>query len=187
MEVSARNSTTRTVAMIIVGLVILLFISVTGATYLIFTNRALIHEQQRILVPMAWNSPVTVSDTTADTNWYRSMALSFLALRLNVTPETVDSNHQLLLSYVAPESRDEVKKMLTLEAASIKRSDAVSAFYSSEFKIYPLDGRVDVRGVLKTWIGNDKPITEIKSYRMDMHYYGGMTFIVRFIEVKDEK
>ncbi|MED7793155.1 type IV conjugative transfer system protein TraE [Klebsiella aerogenes] len=187
MEISARNSITRTLAMIIVGLFIMLFISITGATYLIFTNRGLIHDQKRTLVPMAWNAPVTVSDTTADANWYRMNALSFLALRLNITPETVDSNHALLLSYVKPVSRDAVKKVLAVEAARIKRSDAVSTFYPSDFKIYPVDGRVDVQGILKTWIGNDKPITELKRYRIDMPYHDGMTFIGRFIEVKNEK
>ncbi|TDN51500.1 type IV conjugative transfer system protein TraE [Scandinavium goeteborgense] len=187
MELSARNSITRTLAMIIVGLFIMLFISITGATYLIFTNRGLIHDQKRTLVPMAWNAPVTISDTTADANWYRMNALSFLALRLNVTPETVDSNHALLLSYVKPSARDEVKRMLMLEAARIKRSDAVSSFYPTEFKIYPVDGRVDVQGILKTWIGNDKPLTEITHYRLDMPYHDGMTFIGRFIEVKNEK
>ncbi|EBV4237241.1 type IV conjugative transfer system protein TraE, partial [Salmonella enterica subsp. enterica serovar Panama] len=53
--------------------------------------------------------------------------------------------------------------------------------------VYPVDGRIDVRGVLKMWIGNSKPSTEIKTYRLRLKYTGGFTRIGRFYEVTNEK
>ncbi|WP_276520069.1 TraE/TraK family type IV conjugative transfer system protein, partial [Citrobacter freundii] len=102
----------------------------------------------------------------ADTEYFRMMTLSFLALRLNVAPETVDSNHAFLMTFVEPDVRADFVKVLDEEAAQIKANDVNSTFYTTEINVYPVDGRIDVRGVLKMWIGNSKPSTEIKTYRL---------------------
>lgn len=187
MEISARNSSTKIIAIIILSLTALVFILGFAVTWLAVTNRTLIHEQRTVVTPMTYNAPFAVSETKADTEFFRMMTLSFLALRLNVSPETVDSNHAFLMSFVEPEVREEFKKVLQEEAAQIKASDVNSTFYTTEIKVYPVDGRVDVRGVLKMWIGNSKPTTELKNYRLRLKYAGGFTRIGRFYEVTNEK
>ncbi|ENI6931964.1 type IV conjugative transfer system protein TraE, partial [Escherichia coli] len=69
----------------------------------------------------------------------------------------------------------------------IKASEVNSVFYASEVNVYPVDGRVDVRGIQKMWIGNAKPSTELKTYRLRLKYTGGFTRIGRFYEVTNEK
>ncbi|MEN5733055.1 TraE/TraK family type IV conjugative transfer system protein, partial [Klebsiella pneumoniae] len=44
------------------------------------------------------------------------LGLSFVALRLNVTPETVDAQHQQLLRYVLPASQNSLKVQLAEDA-----------------------------------------------------------------------
>ncbi|WP_057516170.1 type IV conjugative transfer system protein TraE, partial [Salmonella enterica] len=166
MEISARNSSTKIIAVIILSLTTLVFILGFAVAWLAVTNRALIHEQRTVVTPMTYNAPFVVSETKADTEYFRMMTLSFLALRLNVSPETVDSNHAFLMSFVEPEAREEFKKVLQEEAAQIKANDVNSTFYTTEINVYPVDGRIDVRGVLKMWIGNSRPSTEIKTYRL---------------------
>ncbi|ASD99303.1 type IV conjugative transfer system protein TraE [Salmonella enterica] len=187
MEISARNSSTKIIAVIILSLTTLVFILGFAVAWLAVTNRALIHEQRTVVTPMTYNAPFVVSETKADTEYFRMMTLSFLALRLNVSPETVDSNHAFLMSFVEPEAREEFKKVLQEEAAQIKANDVNSTFYTTEINVYPVDGRIDVRGVLKMWIGNSKPSTEIKTYRLRLKYTGGFTRIGRFYEVTNEK
>lgn len=187
MEISARNSSTKIIAIIILSLTALVFILGFAVTWLAVTNRTLIHEQRTVVTPMTYNAPFAVSETKADTEFFRMMTLSFLALRLNVSPETVDSNHAFLMSFVEPEVREEFKKVLQEEAAQIKASDVNSTFYTTEINVYPVGGRVDVRGVLKMWIGNSKPSTELKNYRLRLKYAGGFTRIGRFYEVTNEK
>ncbi|AHM76645.1 MULTISPECIES: type IV conjugative transfer system protein TraE [Yersiniaceae] len=187
MEISARNSSTKLIAIIILILTILLFIVSFAVAWLVVTNRSLIHDQRTVVTPMTYNAPFAVSETKADTEYFRMMTLSFLALRLNVSPETVDSNHAFLLTFVDPEARAEFKPVLQEEASQIKSSEVNSTFYTTEINVYPVDGRVDVRGVLKMWIGNAKPSTEIKNYRLRLNYTGGFTRIARFYEVTNEK
>lgn len=187
MEISARHSSTRMIAIIILTLTVMLFTALFAVAWLAVTNRNLIHEQRTVVTPMTYSAPFTVSGTQADTAYFRMMTLSFLALRLNVSPETVDSNHAFLLSFVGPESREKFRTVLHDEAAQIKGSDVSSTFYTTDVRVYPVDGRVDVRGVLKMWIGSAKPTTEIKNYRLRLRYDGGFTRIDRFYEVTDEK
>ncbi|WP_265114169.1 TraE/TraK family type IV conjugative transfer system protein, partial [Enterobacter hormaechei] len=47
----------------------------------------------------------------------------------------------------------------------------------TEINVYPVDGRIDVRGVLKMWIGNSKRSTEIKTYRLRLKYTGGFILL----------
>lgn len=187
MEISARNSTTKVVTVIILGLMLLLVISMSASVYLALTNRYLINHRQVVVTPMMYNAPFAVSEVTADAEAFQMMALSFLALRLNVSPETVDGNHQSLLAFVKPEAHAEFKDVLADEARQIKQSNVNSAFYSSDITVYPADNRVDVRGLLKTWIGPGKPSTEIKEFRLTLDYVGGRARIAKFVEVKHEK
>ncbi|MDZ7320170.1 type IV conjugative transfer system protein TraE [Kosakonia sacchari] len=187
MDISARNSSSKIIAILILSLTTLVFILGFAVVWLAVTNRALIREQRTVVTPMTYNAPFVVSETKADTEFFRMMTLSFLALRLNVSPETVDSSHAFLLSFIEPESREEFKQVLLEEAAQIKANDVNSTFYTTELNVYPVDGRIDVRGVLKMWIGNAKPTTEIKSFRLRLTYTEGFTRIGRFYEVTDEK
>ena len=88
MEISARNSSTKIIAIIILSLTALVFILGFAVTWLAVTNRTLIHEQRTVVTPMTYNAPFAVSETKADTEFFRMMTLSFLALRLNVRSRT---------------------------------------------------------------------------------------------------
>ncbi|MCS5452319.1 type IV conjugative transfer system protein TraE [Enterobacter huaxiensis] len=187
MHITARNNTTRLVSFIIGGLILLIFILAAAVTRQAFTNNDLIHKRQTIVTPMQFNAPFTVSETRADTEYLRMMTLSFLALRLNVSPETVDLNHEFLLSYVRTASVPDFVPVLDDESKRIKDNGVNSAFYQTDITVYPANGRVDARGVLKTWIGTARPETEIKQYRLDLEYDNGLTRIARFVEVTNEK
>jgi len=41
--------------------------------------------------------------------------------------------------------------------------------------------------MLNTWIGNGKPTSEIKHYRLKLDYAGGVTTIAAFLEADDAK
>lgn len=55
MEISARNSSTKIIAIIILSLTALVFILGFAVTWLAVTNRTLIHEQRTVVTPMTYN------------------------------------------------------------------------------------------------------------------------------------
>lgn len=187
MHITARNNTTRLVSFIIGGLILLIFILAVAVARMAFTNIDLVHKRPVIVTPMQYNAPFSVSENQADADYLRMMTLSFLALRLNVSPETVDMNHAFLLSYVKTETLQDFTSVLDDESKRIKDNSVNSAFYQTDITVYPANGRVDIRGVLKTWIGTARPDTEIKQFRLDLEYHNGLTRIARFVEVDNEK
>lgn len=68
MEISARNSSTKIIAIIILSLTALVFILGFAVTWLAVTNRTLIHEQRTVVTPMTYNAPFAVSETKADSH-----------------------------------------------------------------------------------------------------------------------
>ena len=77
---------------------------------------------------MGFNVPFAVSQNSADASYLQQMALSFIALRLNVSSETVDASHQALLQYIRPGAQNQMKVILAEEAKRIKNDNVNSAF-----------------------------------------------------------
>lgn len=150
-------------------------------------NYRLQNEQRTAVTPMAFNAPFAVSQNSADASYLQQMALSFIALRLNVSSETVDASHQALLQYIRPSAQNQMKVILAEEAKRIKNDNVNSAFFQTSVRVWPQYGRVEIRGVLKTWIGDSKPFTDIKHYILILKRENGVTWLDNFGETDDEK
>ena len=53
-------------------------------------------------------------------------------------------------------------------------------------RAYPVENRVEIRGELKTWIGDSRPYSEIKHYVIQFNRLDGISWLTRFGEVTDE-
>ena len=124
---------------------------------------------------------------SADASYLQQMALSFIALRLNVSPEIVDASHQALLQYIRPGAQNQMKVILAEEAKLIKKDNVNSAFFQTSVRVWPQYGRVEIRGIRKTWIGNSEPFTDIKHYILILKRENGVTWLDNFGETDDEK
>ncbi|MEI1476807.1 type IV conjugative transfer system protein TraE, partial [Escherichia coli] len=140
------------------------------------------NEQRTAVTPMGFNVPFAVSQNSADASYLQQMALSFIALRLNVSSETVDASHQALLQYIRPGAQNQMKVILAEEAKRIKNDNVNSAFFQTSVRVWPQYGRVEIRGVLKTWIGDSKPFTDIKHYILILKRENGVTWLDNFGE-----
>lgn len=163
MEHGARLSTTRVIALgyICMGAVILL--SLTTNIIQGVNNYRLQTEQKVAVTPMLFGAPFAVSQNQADASYLEQLGLSFVALRLNVTPETVDAQHAQLLRYVYPGAQNSLKVQLAEDAKRIKDNNVNATFYMTSVRSYPAENRVDIRGELKTWIGILRPIVKLNS------------------------
>ncbi|PDM27839.1 type IV conjugative transfer system protein TraE [Escherichia coli] len=169
MEHGARLSTSRVMAIAFIFMSVLIVLSLSVNVIQGVNNYRLQNEQRTAVTPMAFNAPFAVSQNSADASYLQQMALSFIALRLNVSSETVDASHQALLQYIRP--GDNVN----------------SAFFQTSVRVWPQYGRVEIRGVLKTWIGDSKPFTDIKHYILILKRENGVTWLDNFGETDDEK
>ena len=100
MEHGARLSTSRVMAIAFIFMSVLIVLSLSVNVIQGVNNYRLQNEQRTAVTPMAFNAPFAVSQNSADASYLQQMALSFIALRLNVSSETVDASHQALLWHV---------------------------------------------------------------------------------------
>lgn len=105
MEHGARLSTSRVLAIAFIFMSLLIVLSLTVNVIQGVNNYRLQNEQRTAVTPMGFNMPFAVSQNSADASFLQQMALAFIALRLNVSPEIVDASHQALLQYIRPARR----------------------------------------------------------------------------------
>ncbi|WP_097757541.1 type IV conjugative transfer system protein TraE [Escherichia coli] len=164
MEHGARLSTSRVMAIAFIFMSVLIVLSLSVNVIQGVNNYRLQNEQRTAVTPMA-----------------------FIALRLNVSSETVDASHQALLQYIRSGAQNQMKVILAEEAKRIKNDNVNSAFFQTSVRVWPQYGRVEIRGVLKTWIGDSKPFTDIKHYILILKRENGVTWLDNFGETDDEK
>ena len=164
MEHGARLSTSRVMAIAFIFMSVLIVLSLSVNVIQGVNNYRLQNEQRTAVTPMGFNVPFAVSQNSADASYLQQMALSFIALRLNVSPEIVDASHQALLQYIRPGAQNQMKVILAEEAKLIKKDNVNSAFFQTSVRVWPQYGRVEIRGIRKTWIGNSEPFIDIKHY-----------------------
>lgn len=187
MDHGARLSTQRVIAIGFLSLGTLLLLSLSTNVIQGINNYRLQNEQKVAVTPMLYNAPFAVSQNQADASYLQQMALSLIALRVNVTPETVDASHEQLLTYVRPASQNVLKIRLAEDATRIKDNNVNSSFYMTSVKVYPGSSRVDVRGQLKTWIGDSRPYPELKQYVLQFERQDGVSWLAHFGEISDEQ
>ena len=187
MDHGARLSTTRVIG---VGFLCLSFVTILSLVINVIqgiNNYRLQNEQKVVVTPMLYHAPFAVSQNQSDASFLEQMALSFISLRLNVTPETVDAQHDQLLKFVYPASQNDLKILLAEDAKRIKENNVNSCFYWTFARAYPIENRVEVRGELKTWIGNSRPYSDFKHYVLQFNRFDGISWLTRFGEVTDEQ
>lgn len=187
MEHGARQSTTRVIAVGFICLGTLFTLSLATNIIQGINNYRLQTEQKVVVTPMLFSAPFAVSQNQADASYLEQLGLSFIALRLNVTPETVDAQHAQLLRYVFPGAQNSLKIQLAEDAKRIKDNNVNASFYMTSVRAYPAENRVDIRGELKTWIGDSAPYSEIKSYVLQFNRVDGVSWLARFGEINNEK
>ncbi len=131
MEHGARLSTSRVMAIAFIFMSVLIVLSLSVNVIQGVNNYRLQNEQRTAVTPMGFNVPFAVSQNSADASYLQQMALSFIALRLNVSPEIVDASHQALLQYIRPGAQNQMKVILAEEAKLIKKDNVNSAFFQT--------------------------------------------------------
>lgn len=187
MEHGARLSTSRILAIAFIFMALLIVLSLATNVIQGINNYRLQNEQRTVTTPMGWQAPFAVSQNSADASYLQQMALSFIAMRLNVSSETVDGSHQALLQYIRPAAQNQLKVILAEEAKRIKADNVNSAFFQTSVRVWPEYGRVEIRGLLKTWIGNSEPFTDIRHYVLILKRQDGLTWLDNFGEITDAK
>lgn len=186
MKFQVKGERDRYISYAFIGLSALCVLSVTAN---VLTGSLAWHfatTQKTITTPMSYNHPFTSDAHSADTTGMTMFATSFIYWRLNVSPESIDGNQKMLLSYVPAESRDKLKKALDIEAERIKKGGITSRFELRDIRVVD-PGTIDMSLTLYPSTTNGSITTALqsqdKTYRLKMSYENGVIHLLDFSEL----
>lgn len=193
MEFNKKSNRERTLS-----IAILILVGIAGSSSLLShrlysDNKALRQEvsdnKQIIITPMINNgSPEGYSfiGERGDSRYLRLMALSFLALRLDVTAQTVEQSHEILLSHLSQDLREKMIPILSQEKKSISVDNGSSVFYPKKILVSPSNGIVDIKGELVFSYGFRKTPSISKHYQLRIETRSSKLELTDFKEILNE-
>ena len=171
---SARRATTFLV-------VLLLTAMVTNLVLAVFVIRAAGHERIVVMPPVVHKTFWVETDRVSP-EYLEQMGYFLMQLTLNVTPQSVDHQSKVLLTYAAPAAFGELRTALAATAERLKRDGAATMFSAQDLMVDERSMRVGVRGQLTTYV-SDRRVSEVaKGYSIEFQYSAGRIYLKTFRE-----
>lgn len=137
------------------------------------------------ITPYFGDSGYLKSASSVDSNYLSLMSENFIYSRLNVTPETVEANHQRLLKFADSQSYSEILKLLNHEAKVIRDKKMSSVFDITHIQVNPKSLTAHVTGILKRHVGLRALKEERLTYALTFQYRQGRLSILSFTNMKE--
>ncbi len=135
-----------------------------------------------VLVPPVVNKSFWVETGRASPEYLEQMGYFLAQLTLNVTPQSVEHQAQVLLRYAAPAAYGDLRTTMLSTAERVKRDGASTVFSPRDLLVDEATQRVGLRGLLTTFI-SDRRVSEIsKGYVIELEYSAGRIFLKSFRE-----
>ena len=138
------------------------------------------------ITPYGGDSGYLKSTTHVDSNYLSLMSENFIYSRLNVTPETVEANHQRLLKFADSQTYPNMLKLLDREAKLIRAKKMSSVFDITQIQVSPDSLTAQVTGILKRYVGLRALKEERLTYDLRFHYNQGRLSILSFTYSKED-
>jgi conjugal transfer pilus assembly protein TraE len=138
-----------------------------------------------ILVTPTMNKDMWVSNKDASPDYLTRMTLYYSELALNVTPENVDYQQEMLLRNTDSSYYKTLKPTLLENADKIKKEHITTAFFPIDIKVNTKNNEAFITGDLKSYVGDTAlPIKRI-SYHFAYRFNAFTPLIATFEEVKN--
>lgn len=144
------------------------------------------HRQSTVVIPMGLKNPVAISSYDVSSEYLADMANSFVSLRLDFSPKTVDANHQILENYLASGSFADITKTLNAEALEVKNQEISSSFYVTGIQVDTRALVATVTGTLNRSVGQEHLAPANVTFLLKFENEHGILKIINFSEYKPE-
>ena len=161
--------------------VLLLAAMVTNLILAVFVIRMAGHERI-VVVPPVVHKTFWLETERVSPEYLEQMGYFLMQLTLNVTPQSVDHQSKVLLSYAAPGAFGELRTALAATAERLKRDGAATVFSAQDITVDERTMKVGVRGQLTTYV-SDRRVSEVaKGYAIEFQYSAGRIYLKSFRE-----
>jgi conjugal transfer pilus assembly protein TraE len=163
---------------------LLLVVSLLGLTLLqAFALWAMAGRWHVVVSPPTITKSFWVSHNQVSDEYLSEMSLYFASLLLDVTPESTELNHKMLLQYTDPSGYGSLRAQLVARAERLKAQDMSTVFYPVDIQTNPQTLIVQLQGDIKTMVGQQVINTTRQYYQMQYTYHQGRLLVKSFDEV----
>ncbi len=189
MEYKLRSAGNRNLAITILVLLVMIILSLGLCWRMYSDNRALtaqlLDNRLTIVMPFGADTPFSFTGKRGDARYLRLMALSWLALRLNINSDNASDSHKTLLADACDGAEKTMKPVLAEENARVSTNDGGSVFYPKDFRVRTDTGVVDITGQLSLSYGMHTASPVNKHYRIRTDTRNDRLCWSAFLEVPD--
>ena len=154
---------------------------VTNMILAVFVIRMAGH-QRIVVVPPVVHKTFWVEADRVSPEYLEQMGYFLMQLTLNVTPQSVEHQSKVLLTYAAPAAFGELRTALAAAAERLKRDGAATIFSAQDITVDERAMKVGVRGQLTTYVSDRRVSDVAKGYAIEFQYTAGRIFLKAFRE-----
>ncbi|TYO96793.1 conjugal transfer pilus assembly protein TraE [Geothermobacter ehrlichii] len=139
-----------------------------------------LNRQAVVLVPPGLKDRASLTASTISEDYAREMARYVTSLLLTYSPGTIRRQYEEVLALIAPEKFAEMQKALmeavdTVEVATVSR-----AFFVTRMELKPDEKVIEVTGIEKTFVQDQKTDERQKVYAIGFSVRGGRFYVTSF-------
>ncbi len=109
-------------------------------------------DQRVVIVPPEVRSSYWVEDAAVSRSYYLEWGHYVVSLLLNVSPESIDYQSEILLRHVAPGSAERMRARLAAAAEKLRRESLTTFFAVSGVEVRQQEGQVAFAGSLTSYV-----------------------------------
>lgn len=142
--------------------------------------------QQIHWLPVCSDSGFSLSNSSYSPSYLKGMAKKVIDLRLTYNPETVATRFESLIHLIPAEKQEVFKKMLDLEAKTVKEKNISSVFYEEAIAVDVNKGQAKIKGFLNRTSHGLQIRPAYKAYLLTFSFKNGVMWPNSVKEIRDE-
>lgn len=142
--------------------------------------------QQVVLVPLGFSQEAWVQKNQVSSSYLEQMAVFFARQLLDVNSSSAEFQSKNILEHVESNLYNELKQRLTLEAELLRKDNLSMSFRPTAIKANPKTLKVEISGLLNSYIGNQFKNQKQETYEFGFSYRSGILLINKF-QLKSSK
>lgn len=141
-------------------------------------------QQRIVIVPPEIRTSFWIEDETVSRNYFLEWGYYIIGLLLNVTPQSIDYQSEVLMRHVAPGYKEQINNRLEVAAERLRKEDLTTFFAVSTVDIKPEQGKVAFTGTLTSYVQGRRISERSTAFAATFQVIRGQLALVNFVETE---
>jgi len=147
--------------------------------------KVLVSNEKIIVVPAYLKQSFWAEGEVISKEYLEEMTVFFASMMLNVSPESLKYQGDVVLKYVSPELHAPLKQRLFAEEEKMRKQNLTTSFKPKEVQVDMDKGEAVISGILTQYVSGQKVGQVSEKYRACYGYSSGILLLKEFEAIDD--